>query len=242
MVNVDRVVENYVAVWNESDADERRRRIRAVWTANGSTCFRLLDAHGYEEIEERVRTSWEKWGQRGKYEFRPRSAWFHHNTIKFDFAAVAASEGDRVAANGLSFLILDSDGLIQDDFQFNPTANDANEMAAPYMAILNETNPQIRRRRIIALWAPDGTFVSEKSLRKGYDEIEAGVTAAHDACAAKGLVFLPGDRFQQHHNVARLTWELRAKDSATVSAAGSDLLVMDGRGQILFDYQFAEPL
>ena len=44
MVNVDRVVENYVAVWNESDADERRRRIRAVWTANGSTCFRLLDA------------------------------------------------------------------------------------------------------------------------------------------------------------------------------------------------------
>jgi hypothetical protein len=241
MVNVDKVVENYVAVWNESDADERRRKIRAVWAADGSTCFRLLDAHGYEEIEGRVRSSWEKWGQEGKYAFRPKFTSSHHNVVKFDFAAVAVSEGDRVEGNGLSFLILDSDGRIQDDFQFNPTANDANELAGLYVATLNETDPQIRRQRIMTLWAPDGTFMSERSVRKGYEEIEAETTEVHEAAAAKGLVFLPGDRFQQHHNVARLSWELRATDSATVAAAGSDLLVLDDRGRILFDYQFGVP-
>jgi hypothetical protein len=242
MVNVDNVVENYVAVWNESDADERRRKIRAVWSAEGSTCFRLLDAHGYEEIEGRVRSSWEKWGQEGKYAFRPKLTMSHHNVVKFDFAAVAVSEGDRVEGNGLSFLVLDSDGRIENDFQFNPTANDANELAALYVAVLNESDMQVRRRRIIELWAPDGTLVSERSVRKGYAEIEAEATEVHESTAAKGLVFLPGDRFQRHHNVARMSWELRTTDSATVAAAGSDLLVLDDRGRILFDYQFGAPV
>ena len=242
MRTVEALVENYVAVWNESNAEERRRRIRDVWAANGATCFRLLDAHGYEEIEGRVRSSWEKWGQEGKYAFRPKRISWHHNVVMFDFVAVAVAEGDRIEGSGLSFLILDSDGRIQDDFQFNPTANDSNELAGRYFAALNEADPQVRHRRILELWAPDGTIVSEKSVRQGHEEVESEATQLHEAYAAKGLVVLPGKRFQRHHNVARLSWEVRLKDSATVTAAGSDLLVLDDRGRIFFDYQFAVPV
>lgn len=60
MINVPDVVANYMAVWNENDPQERRRRIRAVWAPNGVTLNRSLDARGYEAIEARVIGSWEK--------------------------------------------------------------------------------------------------------------------------------------------------------------------------------------
>jgi hypothetical protein len=54
MHNLSGFIDAYVAVWNESDAETRRRRIAAVWAPDGTTCYRLLDAHGYEQIESRV--------------------------------------------------------------------------------------------------------------------------------------------------------------------------------------------
>jgi hypothetical protein len=48
------LIDCYVAVWNEPDRDQRRRRIESVWARGGTTCYRLLDARGYEAIEARV--------------------------------------------------------------------------------------------------------------------------------------------------------------------------------------------
>lgn len=87
------IVESYVAVWNEADPDERRRRICSVWSPNGSTCYRPLDAHGYDAIEERVRSSWDKWLSEGKYTIRPKRAAAHHDAIKLDFVMVTVPEG-----------------------------------------------------------------------------------------------------------------------------------------------------
>src|SRR5690349_12582911 len=42
------IVNRYVSVWNEPDAGERRRRIRSLWAADGTTCHRPLEAHGWE--------------------------------------------------------------------------------------------------------------------------------------------------------------------------------------------------
>jgi hypothetical protein len=54
MINVGDIVANYMAVWNENDPVERRRRIRSVWAPDGATCNRMIDARGYEAIEARV--------------------------------------------------------------------------------------------------------------------------------------------------------------------------------------------
>src|SRR5580693_8085708 len=74
MLDINEIVARYVAVWNEADAEERRRRIRAIWVPDGTTCYRLLDAQGYEAIEARVTGSWDKWLSEGKYIFRPQNA------------------------------------------------------------------------------------------------------------------------------------------------------------------------
>ncbi len=44
MKEIIKIVNDYVAVWNEADAAQRRRRIRSVWLPDGTTCFRVLDA------------------------------------------------------------------------------------------------------------------------------------------------------------------------------------------------------
>ena len=69
MMNVMDLVDRYVAVWNEPNADERRKRIRSLWAPDGTTCYRLLDAHGYEAIEARVTSSWDKFPDKRIYFF-----------------------------------------------------------------------------------------------------------------------------------------------------------------------------
>jgi hypothetical protein len=239
MVNLTDVINSYVAVWNESNANERRRRIRSAWAPDGTTCHRLLDAHGYEAIEGRVTGSWDKWLSEGKHIFRPRHMAFHHDVVKFDFVMVTMPGGE-VEAAGLSFLILNPDGRIAHDYQFNPAANEADELVERYVAVLNEPDSDIRRSRITDLWASDGALISATSVRNGCTAIEAEATAAHDAHVAKGFVFSSASRSQAHHNVVRLTWRMRAKDSEDVAAAGTDLLILDEGGRIRFDYRFDE--
>ena len=165
MTNISDLVANYVAVWNEPDVDVRRRRIRSVWAPDGNTCYRLLDAHGYDEIEARVAGSWDKWLREGKYIFQPKSTVYHHSAVKLEFIMVTVPDG-HVEANGLSFLILDPDGRIKHDFQFNPTANEASDLVDRFLAMWNEPDPIVRRRQIAELWAGDGLLIRDTSVSK----------------------------------------------------------------------------
>jgi hypothetical protein len=231
------VVDDYIAVWNEPNADERRRRIRSLWAPDGTTCHRLLDAHGYEAIEARVTGAWDKWLREGKYIFHLKNAVCHHDVVKCDWVMVTVP-GDEVEATGLSFLVLNPDGRIAHDYQFNPTADDAGDLAERYVAVWNEPDAAARRRRIAELWAPDGSHVTETLASKGHGAIEAEALKAFDARVAKRCEFSPANGSQAHHNVARLTWRIRAKDSGKVGAAGCNLLILDDGGRIRFDYQY----
>ena len=240
MINVMDLVNRYVAVWNEPNADERRKRIRSVWAPDGTTCYRLLDARGYEAIEARVTGSWDKWLREGKYIFQPKQdVACHHDVVRLNFAMVTVPDG-KVEARGLTFLILNSDGYIQHDYQFNPTADDAQELLERYLAVWNEPNPEARRERIADLWASDGAYISETSVRNGHSAIEAEAAEGYQSHFAQGLVFSSASLSHRHHNLARLRWCMRGKDSGEVKGAGSDLLILDDRGRIRFDYRFQE--
>jgi hypothetical protein len=233
------VVDSYVAVWNEGDAAQRRRRIRALWALEGTTCYRMLDAQGYEAIEARVAGSWAKWLGEGKYLFRPKAAACHHDVVKFDWVMVTVP-GGAVEATGLSFLILTSSGRILHDYQFNPNSNEPNEHAERYVAMMNESDASVRRRSIAELWAPDGAFVSATSLKRGHGAIEAEVSAAHDAHVAKGMAFALANRTHAHHNLVTFQWQWVGEGGTP--ATGADLLVLDEGGRIRFDYRFDEPI
>lgn len=235
------LITRYVAVWNESDADERRNRVRSVWAIEGATCYRLVDARGYDAIEDRVTGSWEKWLREGKYIFRPKKAICHHDAVKFDFEMVSLPDG-KVEASGLTFLILDSDGRIRYDFQFNPTATEAEEFVERYLGVFNAPNADARRSRVTDVWAFDGAYITETSVTNGHSGIEAKASEVHDASCGRGFSFLSANSSHAHHNVVKFKWKLQSKGDGKVAIAGSDLVILDESGRIRFDYQYPEPV
>lgn len=239
MDNVASVIDRYVAVWNESDAATRRRRIAAVWAPNGTTCYRLLDAHGYEAIELRVTGSWDRWLREGKYVFRPAKAVSHHQAIKFEFAMVA-TDGGKVEANGLCYLLLDNDGRLVHDYQFNPLADDAVDLAAKYLAPWNETDAKLRRSLMTELWAENGVYSGQNLETRGLEELSKRAAEAHRNLVAKGFVVSPADRSQRHHNVAHIAWRIAPRDGGAATGVGSTLLIFDEDSRILIAHQFHE--
>lgn len=240
MHDVSEIVGNYVAVWNEADPRQRRRRIEAAWAPDGTTCYRLLDAHGYDAIESRVASSWDKWLRDGKYVFRPKATVCHHDIVKSAWEMVTVP-GSEVEANGMSFLVLDPAGRIRHDFQFNPSLDDAGLLASRHHAMASEPNTARRRRFIAELWAPDGSYVTHRSTSRGNAEIDAAIAASQTDWATRGFVLAPTIRSQAHHQVAWFQSSLKAKESGRVAEIVSHLLILGEDGRIDCDYQFEEP-
>jgi hypothetical protein len=240
MLDVTEIVSNYVAVWNEADPEQRRRRIEAVWVPDGTSCYRLLDARGYDAIEGRVAGSWDKWLRDGKRVFRPKATVCQGSVVKSAWEIVTVP-GGAVAAEGLSFLVLAPDGRIRHDFQFNPLLNDSGALADRHHAAVSEPDGARRRRLIGQLWAPDGNYVRGVSASLGPAQIDAAIAGLETDRARRGLVLAPADRSQAHHHVAWFQSPLRAKDSDRAVALISHLLILGEDGRIVCDYQFEEP-
>src|SRR5918994_3218345 len=84
------LAEKYVALWNEPDADRRRRMIATLWAEDGRHILQppqeirgiaarpglamtaILEARGHEEIEARAASADEHWGGSAEVSFRGR--------------------------------------------------------------------------------------------------------------------------------------------------------------------------
>jgi hypothetical protein len=130
-----RLAERYVALWNEPDADHRRRMIAGLWAEDGRHILQppeemraiaarpgialaaTLQARGREEIEDRATSAHEHWVGSEGLSFRGRDdADRLDDVVKLHWEAVT---GDgTVAAVGLSVLLLAADGRIARDYTF----------------------------------------------------------------------------------------------------------------------------
>ena len=127
--------ENYIALWNEPDADRRRRMIAELWAEDGRHILQppeeirgiaaqpgiamapVLQARGYEEIEARAASVYEHWVGSEGFSFRGRDdADRLDDVVKLHWEAVA--QDGTVFAVGLSFLVLAADGRIARDYTF----------------------------------------------------------------------------------------------------------------------------
>ena len=129
------LAEKYLALWNEPDADRRRRMIAELWTEDGRHILQppqeirgiaarpglamtaILEARGYEEIEARAASAYEHWVGSEGLSFRGRDdAERLGDVVKFHWEAVA--KDGEVFAVGLNFLVLAADGRIERDYTF----------------------------------------------------------------------------------------------------------------------------
>ena len=129
------LAENYIALWNEPDADRRRRMIAELWTEDGRHILQppheiraiaarpgvamtaILEARGYEEIEARAASAYEHWVGSEGLSFRGRDgAERLADVVTFHWEAVARD--GEVAGVGLNVLVVAADGRIERDYTF----------------------------------------------------------------------------------------------------------------------------
>jgi hypothetical protein len=129
------LAEKYIALWNESDADRRRRTIAELWTEDarhilqppqeiraiaaqpGLGLTAILEARGYEEIEARAASAHEHWVGSEGLSFRGRDdAERLGDVVTFHWEAV--TKDGEVFAVGLNFIVLAADGRIERDYTF----------------------------------------------------------------------------------------------------------------------------
>ena len=131
----EQLADRYLALWNEPDADRRRRMIAELWTDDGRHILQppqeirgiaaqpgigltaILEARGYQEIELRVASAYEHWVGSEGLSFRGRDdAERLGDVVKFHWEAVA--KNGEVFGVGLSFLVLAGSGRIERDYTF----------------------------------------------------------------------------------------------------------------------------
>ena len=129
------LAENYIALWNEPDADRRRRMIAELWTEDGRHILQppheiraiaarpgvamtaILEARGFEEIEARAASAYEHWVGSEGLSFRGRDdAERLADVVTFHWEAVA--KDGEVAGVGLNVLVVAADGRIERDYTF----------------------------------------------------------------------------------------------------------------------------
>jgi hypothetical protein len=129
------LAERYVALWNEPDADRRRRMVAGLWAEDGRHVLQppqeiraiaaqpglamsaILEARGHAEIEARAASVHEHWVGSEGLRFRGRGdADRLGDVVKLHWEAVT---GDgEVLAVGLSVLVLAAGGRIERDYTF----------------------------------------------------------------------------------------------------------------------------
>ncbi|MFG2638314.1 hypothetical protein ACGFX8_31645 [Streptomyces sp. NPDC048362] len=134
-IDIHNRTDRYVAVWNESDAEQRRAAICELWsadtvhvlqppreilqTAEGLDFDRLvLEARGHHALEFRVTRAHKEFVAPGTCVFRSRGNTDRlHDVVKFNWS-MAPQDGGEVACVGLEILLFGPDGRLVSDNQF----------------------------------------------------------------------------------------------------------------------------
>ena len=129
------LIDRYVAMWNEPDADERRRLIDTLWTDDARHVLAApaemiqaaraigfptvaLEVRGHRALEFRVATAYAEFVAPGLHRFRSRAGGARlGDLVKFSWEMVATGT-DVVVAVGTEVLQVDAAGRISVDHQF----------------------------------------------------------------------------------------------------------------------------
>ncbi|MCX4633993.1 nuclear transport factor 2 family protein [Streptomyces sp. RPA4-5] len=116
MSNIADIVDRYTAVWNEVDADRRRKAVGELWASDGYYANVTDEYRGRDQIQQAIHQAYKDFVEKG-FAFTVRDYQVNHGSLRMTWHMVPAGGGD-VAAVGTEFIVLGPDGLIQSDYQF----------------------------------------------------------------------------------------------------------------------------
>ncbi|WP_327256261.1 nuclear transport factor 2 family protein [Streptomyces sp. NBC_01244] len=110
------LVERYLAVWNESDAESRRKAVAEIWSEDGLYANTGQEFRGHEGIEAAVTEAYVDFVANG-FTFRLHAHSVNHDAARITWDMVPKDGGD-IAARGTQYLTFAKDGRIRTDHQF----------------------------------------------------------------------------------------------------------------------------
>jgi len=110
MADVDSVVENYIASWNETDGDRRRTIIETTYSDDASYLDPLMEGDGREAIDAMV-AAVQRQFPRHRFELTAGPD-HHHDRMRFTWHLVGPN-GDGPVAIGVDFATLAEDGRLR---------------------------------------------------------------------------------------------------------------------------------
>lgn len=115
---------------------------------------------------------------------------------------------------------------------------DHGKIVDAYVSVWNEADPAERRRRIAAVWAPEGTSCFRLLDARGHSEIEGRVTSSWEKWLSEGKYQFRSKTVDGHGNAIRCRFEMIRLEDGAVEANGLSFLLLDQSGKIVHDYQF----
>jgi hypothetical protein len=109
------LVGNYLEIWNEPDADARRRAIAEVWAEDGTYTDPLAAVQGHEAIAGMITAVSDQ--SPGLVFKLISSVDTHHNLARFTWELTPAAGGESVAI-GFDVAVVDQDGRLHDVYGF----------------------------------------------------------------------------------------------------------------------------
>src|SRR2546423_238460 len=120
MNNTKELVDRYAAIWNEPDADRRRKAVRELWSEDAVHILQppqevqaaaakldvtaTFQSRGHAELEARVKRAYEEFVADAGNSFRPRDDGTRvGDVVKFRWEMVTS--GGEVAGVGLEFVL-----------------------------------------------------------------------------------------------------------------------------------------
>jgi SnoaL-like domain len=103
------------------------------------------------------------------------------------------------------------------------------ELAQRYIAAWNESDANVRRAAVDALFADDATYVDPVASAEGRDALTALIGAVQEQFG--GFTFRLAGTVDGHHNQLRFGWEL-GPAGGPAPVVGFDVAVIDEAGRI----------
>ncbi len=115
VAETEKIADRYIAAWNETDAESRRRAVAALWTEDGTYTDPLAAVEGHRDIEGVIA------GVRDQFPnhfFRLLgNADAHHNVVRFRWGLVPEG-GEESAVEGFDVAVVAGDGRVRDVYGF----------------------------------------------------------------------------------------------------------------------------
>jgi hypothetical protein len=115
MSDLTAIVDRYLAVWNETDAADRRRKIDELWAADGTYTDPLAAVSGRDGFDQLIGAAQQQF--EGLQFVRGATYDEHHSVVRFTWDLVPAP-GAEPAVIGFDVAEVNSDGQISNVYGF----------------------------------------------------------------------------------------------------------------------------